>query len=133
MKKLRLERQGQTFSTLSQKRGSLNQEQLFVPYKVDWRAASPINVENNHTNKAFFQNMKAELSTIKNDFEKLIRKEINLKVEDDEPLKSVNTNKPKHYSTSKKETRSISENEKLHVVMGSKKNQEDHFNRILNL
>lgn len=45
----------------------------------------------------------------------------------------MNSNKPKHYSTSKKDTRSISENERLQVVMSSKKNQEDHFNKILNL
>lgn len=75
--------------------------------KPDWRGPSP-NIENNNSSKAFFQNMKAELSNIKNDFEKLIRKEINLKPNHD-PLKIVNSNKPKQYSSAKKDHRSTSE------------------------
>lgn len=83
MKKLKIERTNSNTNPLSQKRNSLNQEPLFVPYKIDWRPASPSNIENQSNSKVFFQNMKAELSTIKNDFEKLIRREINLKLEND--------------------------------------------------
>ena len=52
--------------------------------------------------------MKNELSNIKNDFEKLIRKEINLKPHHD-PLKIVNNNSQKHYSSARKDQRSFSE------------------------
>jgi len=51
---------------------------LFVPYKIDWKG-TPLQSVDNNGSKHFFQNMKAELSNIKNDFEKLIRKEISLK------------------------------------------------------
>ena len=68
MKKLKLERSNSNINSQSQKRHSLNQEPLFVPYKIDWRPVSPSNVENHSNSKVFFQNMKAELSTIKNDF-----------------------------------------------------------------
>lgn len=74
MKKQRADRSQVQAITLSSKRGSLNQEQLFVPYKIDWKA-SPLQSVDNNGSRAFFQNMKAELSNIKNDFEKLIKKE----------------------------------------------------------
>ena len=68
MKKLRIERTNSNINRLTQKRSSLNQEPLFVPYKIDWRPAAPSSIENQSSSKVFFQNMKAELSTIKNDF-----------------------------------------------------------------
>lgn len=74
MKKTRTDKNQPQAITLSSKRGSLNQEQLFVPYKIDWKN-SPLQVVENNSSRAFFQNMKAELSNIKNDFEKLIKKE----------------------------------------------------------
>lgn len=83
--------------TISSKRGSLNQEQLFVPYKIDWKA-SPLQSVENGSSRAFFQNMKAELSNIKNDFEKLIRKEA-----PEQDNKSAS--KPKCQSAYKKDSR----------------------------
>lgn len=74
MKKPRTDKSQPQAITLSSKRGSLNQEQLFVPYKIDWKT-SPLQAVESNSSRAFFQNMKAELSNIKNDFEKLIKKE----------------------------------------------------------
>jgi hypothetical protein len=68
MKKIRLEKSSTNTSALSHKRGSLNQDSLAQSCKPEWRGASPGNIENNHSSKVFFQNMKAELSNIKNDF-----------------------------------------------------------------
>lgn len=65
MKKIRLEKSNQTPNPLSQKRQSLNQES-FSNTKADHRG--PYVQAENSTSKAFFQNMKSELSTIKNDF-----------------------------------------------------------------
>ena len=67
MKKIRADKSQPQAITLSSKRGSRNQDQLFVPYKIDWKNSPLQNVENS-SSKAFFQNMKAELSNIKNDF-----------------------------------------------------------------
>lgn len=65
-----------TTHTLAAKRASLNQDKLHLSYKADWDPALLQNVDNkSNSNKAFFQNMKEELSTIKNDFEKLLKKE----------------------------------------------------------
>ena len=44
MKKLKIDRPSSNIYPLSQKRNSLNQEPLFVPYKIDWRPASPSNI-----------------------------------------------------------------------------------------
>jgi hypothetical protein len=43
--------------SLSSKRGSLNQEQLYIPYKIDWKGTPLQNMENS-SSKHFFQNMK---------------------------------------------------------------------------
>ncbi len=58
MKKGKIDKPQPHSITLSSKRASLNQEQLFVPYKIDWKNSPLQNVENNGS-KAFFQNMKA--------------------------------------------------------------------------
>lgn len=61
---------------LAAKRSSLNHEKLPQPYKIDWTANSFQNADSrSNSNKNFFQNMKDELSNIKQDFEKLIKKE----------------------------------------------------------
>lgn len=104
MKKIRLEKSSSNSQALNQKRSSLTQE-CIATAKPEWRGPSP-NVENSNS-KVFFQSMKAELSNIKNDFEKLIRKEISLKPHQD-PLKLVNSNKQKQYCSAKKDQRSNS-------------------------
>jgi len=38
MKKTRTDKTSPAPISLSSKRGSLNQEQLFVPYKIDWKS-----------------------------------------------------------------------------------------------
>lgn len=47
--------------------------------------------------------MKAELSNIKNDFEKLIKKEITLKNDKEDNTKANSINRPKHNASIKKE------------------------------
>lgn len=47
--------------------------------------------------------MKAELSNIKNDFEKLIRKEITLKSDKEENPKQNVIHRPKHNASAKKD------------------------------
>lgn len=74
MKKIRLEKSNPSCHILSQKRASLKDEALTLSSKPEWRGPSPGNIENGHSSKLFFQNMKSELCNIKNDFEKLIRK-----------------------------------------------------------
>ena len=103
MKKTRAERSQVHAITLSSKRASLNQEQLFVPYKIDWKASPLQSVDNNGSSRAFFQNMKAELSNIKNDFEKLIKKEGPGTNEKESEVKSVS--KPKYQSAYKKDVK----------------------------
>lgn len=122
--------------SLSSKRASLNHEQLFQPYKIDWKGAPLQNVDNN-SSKVFFQNMKAELSTIKNDFEKLIRKEITLKNDKDElPKSSSLATKNKCMSANKKDDRRFNEkygdNEKFEIALAHR-DYDDNMNRILNL
>lgn len=109
--------------TLSSKRASLNQEQLFVPYKIDWKA-TPLQTVENGSSRAFFQNMKAELSNIKNDFEKLIRKE-------GPEQEAKSSSKPKCQSAYKKDPKRIPENERLEMVMNNR--EENDFFKILNL
>jgi len=76
---------------------------------MDWRSP-PLQPVDSNTSKAFFQNMKAELSTIKNDFEKLIRKDVTVKNEKEEPSKSSSVaTKNKCMSTNKREERKVSE------------------------
>jgi hypothetical protein len=103
MKKTRADRSQVQAITLSSKRGSLNQEQLFVPYKIDWKASPLQSVDNNGGSRAFFQNMKAELSNIKNDFEKLIKKEGTSINDKESEAKSVS--KPKCQSAYKKDVK----------------------------
>lgn len=54
---------------LASKRSSLNQDKLPQPYKIEW---APNSMQSNdirsNSNKNFFQNMKDELSNIKQDF-----------------------------------------------------------------
>ena len=73
--------------------------------------------------------MKSELCTIKQDFEKLIRKEITLKPQNG--LSNSNS-KAKYCSSGRKEVRSTSEYDKYNggTVL---KDSHDHFNRIINL
>lgn len=85
MKKTRTEKPVVPIS-LSSKRGSLNQDQLFTPYKIDWKG-TPLQSVDNNTSKNFFQTMKSELSNIKNDFEKLIKKESTSKSDREDSLK----------------------------------------------
>lgn len=75
MKKTKPENSNTTPS-LTHKRASLNQDKLQLGYKADWDPSLIQNMDSKtNSNKAFFQNMKEELSTIKNDFEKLLKKE----------------------------------------------------------
>jgi hypothetical protein len=75
MKKTKQENTTTTHS-LAAKRASLNHDKLHLSYKADWDTSMIQNVDNkSNSNKTFFQNMKQELSTIKNDFEKLLKKE----------------------------------------------------------
>lgn len=136
MKKIRPEKSQPQAITLSSKRGSLNQDQLFVPYKIDWKNSPLQNVENS-SSKAFFQNMKAELSNIKNDFEKLIKKEGpgNNSEKEDEYNKSVG--KPKYQSAYKKDVKKVvfdryPENEKTDFAKNNRE-ESDHYFKILNL
>jgi hypothetical protein len=60
---------------LASKRSSLNHDKLPQPYKIEWGATSFQNIDNrSSSNKIFFQIMKNELSNIKQDFDKLIKK-----------------------------------------------------------
>ena len=58
---------------LISKRHSLGNDKLAQPYKIDWGTNS-IPENRSNSNKNFFQNMKNELTSIKNDFEKLLKK-----------------------------------------------------------
>lgn len=54
---------------LASKRSSLNQDKLPQPYKIEWGPSSlQSNDVRSSSNKNFFQNMKDELSNIKQDF-----------------------------------------------------------------
>lgn len=74
--------------------------------------------------------MKSELSSIKNDFEKLIRKEINLKPQQD-LLKSTNSHKEKYKST-RKDNRSVSEFEKIDFGT-CQRGQDENKDRLFHL
>lgn len=95
--------------TLSSKRHSLQQEKLTPVQKMDWNA--PLQKADNNHHKSFFTNMKAELSNIRNDFEKLVQREdkggIGLAVKEKEIIEQKNgwgTNeKAKSYSSYKAE------------------------------
>lgn len=68
MKNIRIEHSSPQLY-LGSKRSSLNQEKLPQPYKIDWTGNSFQNNESrSNSNKNFFQNMKDELSNIKQDF-----------------------------------------------------------------
>ena len=121
---------------LSSKRASLNQDKLVEPYKMEWKV--PLQNVDNNNSKVFFQNMKAELSNIKNDFEKLIRKEITLKGEKEDNPKSTSTNKPKHNSSYKKDEKRhfyerYPENEKIEIISKNQLEPQDYFSKISHL
>jgi hypothetical protein len=102
-----------------------------VPYKIDWKA-SPLQTVENNSSRAFFQNMKAELSTIKNDFEKLIKKE----GPGGEKEGEKSASKPKCQSAYKKDVKRVGfdrypENERLEIVMNNR--EDNDFFKILNL
>lgn len=59
--------------SLSSKRHSLHQDKLMSTQKMEWN--SPLQTVDNNNNKTFFTNMKAELSNIRSDFEKLVQRE----------------------------------------------------------
>jgi hypothetical protein len=70
MKKIRSDRSAPIPVSLSSKRVSLAEEHIsgsYAPYKMEWKT-TPLQTVDSNSSKAFFQNMKAELSTIKNDF-----------------------------------------------------------------
>ena len=74
--------------------------------------------------------MKAELSNIKQDFQKIIKKDVNLKVTT--PLNVTNTNKTKYCTSDRKEPRAMSNYEKYEVTSAWKDN-EGQKNGILHL
>lgn len=76
--------------------------------------------------------MKAELSTIKQDFEKLVRKEINLKIDQD-PLRPFNSNKQKVISSSARKDNYPSFEHEPFDLSHFHKESDEHFNRILHL
>jgi hypothetical protein len=74
--------------------------------------------------------MKSELSNIKQDFEKVIKKDINLK--GNTPLTLNNGNKAKYCTSDRKEPRVLSNYEKYEVTSGWKE-YETKTNNILQL
>ena len=74
--------------------------------------------------------MKAELSNIKQDFEKIIKKDVSLKV--NTPLNVANANKPKYCTSDRKEPRAMSNYEKYEATSAWKEN-DGQKNGILQL
>lgn len=104
VKKVKQDRTGTAPISLASKRTSLNNEQLLTPLKLDLSINPLQNTESEYTNKNFFHNMKSELSNIKSDFEKLIRKETTLKSEKEQNTKSQSmSGKPKSSSFYRKD------------------------------
>ena len=74
--------------------------------------------------------MKAELSSIKQDFEKIIKKDASSKPQT--PLTLNNSNKPKYCTSDRKDPRPASNYEKYDFVNGWK-DQNEQVNGILQL
>lgn len=64
---------GQNFISVSSKKaGHLKHDMLFTPYKIEWKNAQSDSKSSN--NRSFFNSMKSQLSSLKKDVEKLIKK-----------------------------------------------------------
>lgn len=105
----------------SHKRQSL-QNNLSQPYKIDWPTASNNEVRPGN-NKNFFQNMKNELTSIKNDFEKLIKKETTYNSQDKRQVRedafySTGMPKGKSFTSSKRDTKRLyfEDNDKQEIL-----------------
>jgi hypothetical protein len=74
MKKIRIEKERSPFSFSRKKSMMMKHEMLFTPYKIEWKnTQQPSN--NLLSSRTFFNTMKNELSNLKNDVEKLIKKD----------------------------------------------------------
>ena len=97
-------------SYTSYKRHSLHNN-ISQPYKIDWPNPADSEAKPGH-NKNFFQNMKNELTSIKNDFEKLIKKENSFTSQDKRPPREeafylTGMPKGKSFTTTKRDTKKL--------------------------
>lgn len=113
--------------SLNNKRNSYNQDRLLAPYKIDW--SSSFQPADGPNSKGFFTQMKAELSNIKNDFEKLMQKDEKASSaaktkEYGQPRTAWNTEeKGKSYSTNRKDekqTAGFKRDEKIQMMLREK-------------
>lgn len=60
--------------TLSAQKARQPEHTPYTPYKIEWSNASPQAPSTKVSNKTFFNSMKMELSSLKNDVEKMLHK-----------------------------------------------------------
>lgn len=73
MKKGKPEKTTMPVSLSAKKTGSLKHEMLFTPYKIEWKNIQS-NASGQTSSRTFFNTMKNDLSNLKNDVERMIRK-----------------------------------------------------------
>lgn len=86
-----------------------------APYRIEWQNDSNSNV--------FFQNMKEELSNIKNDFEKLIKKEGSMYSASKQQANSNTKNKSMSYRKEDKKFQVFKEGSERAAPISSRKDE----------